>query len=107
MARIYGKWKENQVVSTDWIKKSITPRFDNVGFSGGYGYQWWLPEQADINKCLSGIAQNRPFNHDYIFHTMLSMLKVESSVYQASLDIFSLCRKNGSTQNVLLTQLNE
>jgi len=37
-----GKWKENQVVSKAWIEKSITPRFANVGFSGGYGYQWWI-----------------------------------------------------------------
>ena len=38
-----GKWKDNQVISTDWINKSIQVRFPQAHPSaGGYGYQWWL-----------------------------------------------------------------
>lgn len=37
-----GKWKENQIVSPEWIEKSIEPRFSNINSSGSYGYQWWL-----------------------------------------------------------------
>ncbi|MBO3700638.1 serine hydrolase [Roseivirga sp. E12] len=45
-----GKWKDNQVVSTDWIEKSITPRFENINTSGGYGYQWWLKTFSTSKK---------------------------------------------------------
>lgn len=37
-----GKWKDTQIVSQEWIDKSITPRFDITDFNAQYGYQWWL-----------------------------------------------------------------
>ena len=35
-----GKWKDIQVLSPEWIEKSITKRFQ-VNSTLGYGYQWW------------------------------------------------------------------
>ncbi len=40
-----GKWKGKQIISSDWIEKSITRAVDlNLGFTDGYGYQWWMKE---------------------------------------------------------------
>ncbi|MEZ4810191.1 MAG: serine hydrolase [Allomuricauda sp.] len=33
-----GKWKNEQLISTDWIKKATAPSVPNVN----YGYMWWL-----------------------------------------------------------------
>jgi CubicO group peptidase (beta-lactamase class C family) len=41
----HGAWGDRQVVSTDWIAKSLTPRFQANGYFGNlffYGYQWWM-----------------------------------------------------------------
>lgn len=57
-ARLYiedGRYKEDQIISKDWIQESITPdkpflkpgkhpQSDDVF---GYAYQWWLPEFSD------------------------------------------------------------
>ncbi|WBW96756.1 serine hydrolase domain-containing protein [Oceanirhabdus sp. W0125-5] len=44
-----GKWGENQIVSSEWVKKSTmkhieTPLESNMvtNFGSGYGYQWWM-----------------------------------------------------------------
>lgn len=40
-----GKWNGNQVISSEWIEKSVTKSVDlNLGFTDGYGYQWWMKE---------------------------------------------------------------
>ncbi|HPD96159.1 MAG TPA: serine hydrolase [Tenuifilaceae bacterium] len=36
-----GKWKNTQIISKDWVEKSIVKRF-NLWNGEGYGYQWWL-----------------------------------------------------------------
>ena len=38
-----GKWKNEQLISTDWIKKATTPSVPNVN----YGYMWWLNQKGD------------------------------------------------------------
>ena len=48
-----GKWGDKQVVSEDWIKKSVTPFVgdifpDNYKQDTGYGYQWWVPSTDPI-----------------------------------------------------------
>ncbi len=45
-----GKWKENQIVSPEWIAKSIEPGFQNINSSGSYGYQWWLKSFSTSTK---------------------------------------------------------
>lgn len=40
-----GIWQGKQLISSDWIEKSINKTVDlNLGFADGYGYQWWLKE---------------------------------------------------------------
>ena len=36
-----GRWKNEQIVSEDWIEKSIQPVV-KLGDRFGYGYQWWV-----------------------------------------------------------------
>lgn len=37
-----GKWKDQQVISSDWIEKAITPSKPNLN----YGYMWWLNKKG-------------------------------------------------------------
>ena len=37
-----GKWKDQQLVSSDWIKKATQPSVPNVN----YGYMWWLNQKG-------------------------------------------------------------
>ncbi len=48
-------------------------------------------QQQNKQQCLENIARNNSINHDYIFHSMLGLLKVQSSSYQKELDFFSQC----------------
>jgi lipid A ethanolaminephosphotransferase len=41
-------------------------------------------------------SREKPLSHDNLFHSMLGLLKVDSSVYNASLDMFAGCRGNVS-----------
>jgi CubicO group peptidase (beta-lactamase class C family) len=36
-----GLWKGRRLLSSDWVKESLTPRID-AGEGFQYGYQWWL-----------------------------------------------------------------
>jgi CubicO group peptidase (beta-lactamase class C family) len=38
-----GRWRGEQVVSAEWIRRSITPHIDTDG-PERYGYLWWLGE---------------------------------------------------------------
>jgi len=37
-----GKWKNEQLISEDWIQRAITPSQPNVN----YGYMWWLNKKG-------------------------------------------------------------
>ena len=58
-----GKWQGNQLVPEDWVKASVTPdashlmpgERDNSDISLGYGYQWWIPVDADQEFMAIGI----------------------------------------------------
>ena len=47
-----GKWKEEQILSKDWITKAITPSKPNVN----YGYMWWLNKKG--NRHWEGLSEN-------------------------------------------------
>lgn len=55
LAKIYylflqnGKWENEQIVSADWVKASITPSV-SVGGTVKYGYKWWLYEYGTNSK---------------------------------------------------------
>lgn len=42
-----GKWEGQQIISSEWVKKSVTKQvsFDK---EKGYGYQWWRDDQDGI-----------------------------------------------------------
>ena len=37
-----GKWEDKQIISSNWIKESITPYNDTRLLDQKYGYQWWI-----------------------------------------------------------------
>ena len=39
-----GKWEDEQVISTDWIKQA-TERHITLDDGEGYGYRWWLSNE--------------------------------------------------------------
>ena len=40
-----GKWNNTQIISDEWVKKSISPKAAMESFKGyEYGYLWWLKE---------------------------------------------------------------
>jgi len=47
-----GKWKEEQIISKDWITKVITPSKPNIN----YGYMWWLNKKG--NRHWEGLSEN-------------------------------------------------
>jgi len=47
-----GVWKTNRLISSEWIKKAITPSKPNVN----YGYMWWLNKKG--KRHWEGISEN-------------------------------------------------
>ena len=58
-----GMWNGKQVVPAQWVADSVTPdaphlqpgNRDNAELDLGYGYQWWIPENADGEFMAIGI----------------------------------------------------
>lgn len=58
-----GRWKGQQVVPEDWVKRSVTPdaphlipgKRDTSDMALGYGYQWWIPENSDQEFMAIGV----------------------------------------------------
>lgn len=62
--------------------------------------EMWLSDsyvkaQGIDRACVASLAKNNEFSHDNLFHTMLSMMNVQTKEYNPSLDILKTCR----TQN--------
>jgi len=61
--RDFGVLKGEQIIPSQWIEDSITPdaphlqpgERDSSDTTLGYGYQWWIPEQADGEFMALGI----------------------------------------------------
>jgi len=47
-----GKWKNEQLISSSWIKKATTPSIPN----SNYGYMWWLNKKGD--RHWDGLSEN-------------------------------------------------
>lgn len=47
-----GKWKEEQIISENWIQKATTPSKPNVN----YGYMWWLNKKG--NRHWEGLSES-------------------------------------------------
>lgn len=58
-----GNWNGTQLVPEQWVKASITPdaphlmpgKRDTSKFTLGYGYQWWIPENANGDFMAIGV----------------------------------------------------
>lgn len=58
-----GQWNGEQIVPAQWVADSITPdaphlvpgKRDSSEINLGYGYQWWIPENADQEFMALGI----------------------------------------------------
>ena len=58
-----GRWNGEQVIPESWVQQSVTPdaphlmpgKRDTADTNLGYGYQWWLPENADQEFMAIGI----------------------------------------------------
>lgn len=58
---------------------------------------WMSKDYQAYNKidvtCLQQNAKSKPYSHDNIFHTLLGIFDVQTTEYQASLDILRPCKK--------------
>jgi CubicO group peptidase (beta-lactamase class C family) len=50
-----GKFKGKQIISSEWVTKSIKP-YANTGSEIDYGYLWWLPKYGQKDKKYSAYA---------------------------------------------------
>ncbi|MEM7661260.1 MAG: serine hydrolase [Pseudomonadota bacterium] len=43
-----GQWKDDQILSKEWVEKSTALQVPNARRTGlGYGYQWWVPHNEN------------------------------------------------------------
>ena len=55
-----GKWEGKQIISEDWVEKSVSPIIPDLSPPGdgrepGYGYQWWVPQHnSGSTKIFAG-----------------------------------------------------
>lgn len=56
-------------------------------FSEGFSQQRSIDSQ-----CLSAKAQQGEFSHDNLFHSLLGIMDIQTTVYDQALDVFASCR---------------
>ncbi|HCF1390937.1 TPA: hypothetical protein NH846_001273, partial [Pseudomonas aeruginosa] len=49
-------------------------------------------------SCLDGKRDDKDLSHDNLFHSVLGLLDVQTSLYQPALDIFASCRAPRAAQ---------
>lgn len=58
---------------------------------------WWLApgylSSFGIDGACLAAQTNKPWSHDNLFHTVLGLLRVDTSAYEAGLDIAGACRR--------------
>ena len=86
-----GKWKNNQVVSPEWIERSVTPEFIAASSSGGdYGYQWWSRDFSN-GKHHAWMAQGNGGQYVLVFKD-LDLVVVSTGGNFGSSDMFNIYR---------------
>lgn len=63
----------------------------------------WLNENMKTSDyidydCLKEQANNNTYSHDNIFHSLLRLLKIKTSVYNGDYDLFQTCSTKGLSQ---------
>ena len=48
-----GKWKGQQIVSSEWVNESVKAQIDAFFAGSEYGYQWWRGEKTTGNRTIS------------------------------------------------------
>lgn len=48
-------------------------------------------------QCLQAQAKQRPASHDHLFHSLLGIFGVQTTVYDRSLDLFAACRSDAAS----------
>lgn len=54
-----GRWNDKQIVSPEWVERSMAPRFQAIGYFGGqmfYGYLWWQGRSLSNGRDIKWIA---------------------------------------------------
>lgn len=65
-------------------------------------FMMWLSNDIETNNgisdaCLRG-QSNQEYSHDHLFHSLLGLMNIETSVYNSALDIFHSCKQQGHTR---------
>ena len=67
-------------------------------------YQWWRGSRGCARCarhreriCLTDLAHEGHFSHDNVFHTVLGLHRIRTSIYDASLDLLRPCRDHRAT----------
>lgn len=53
----------------------------------------WYADNGIDENCLREEAQREDISHDFVFHSVLSMYGIKTSIYDPKLDMFAKCRK--------------
>lgn len=51
--RLHGRIGNRQIVPQDWVMLSTQPQIDTPPDAMGYGYQWWIPQGAEVGEFLA------------------------------------------------------
>jgi CubicO group peptidase (beta-lactamase class C family) len=54
-----GRWNDQQIVSPEWVERSMAPRIQAIGYFGGqmfYGYLWWHGRTLSGGRDIKWIA---------------------------------------------------
>jgi CubicO group peptidase (beta-lactamase class C family) len=81
-----GRWKGEQIVPEAWVSASVTPDAPHLqpgenpasSWVLGYGYQWWVPQQADGEFLAIGI-----YNQFIYVYPRLGVVIAKTSAYPA------------------------
>lgn len=99
-----GKWKDEQVIPEAWVTASVTPdaphlvpgERDNSYINLGYGYQWWIPENADQEFYAIGIYGqfiyvNQKANVVIVKNS--AHLEFADNDYESFFEVIAFCRE--------------
>jgi lipid A ethanolaminephosphotransferase len=56
---------------------------------------WLSPEFEKLNRVSTRCLQanrDKPLSHDHLFHSVLGLMSVTTSIYQRELDLFASCQ---------------
>lgn len=96
-----GIWDGKQVISSDWIEKSVTKSVKlNLGFANGYGYQWWMKEfVVDGNLVNAYFAAGNGGQFIYVFPALNAVISFTGENYGSQ----TMYQVNSLLEDFLLT----